>query len=93
MPLGKSSDFSYHDLIQAMDSGDSIAERDDGSHLVHGDSRFVVLDLFVDYLGNFVKFDLCHESLVLLTPLEVILAPSIMSVDVIHELLSVPELF
>ena len=53
--------FAGHDLIEAVDAGDAIAQRDDGAGFVHGDLGFVVLDLLADQFGNFVCFDLCHR--------------------------------
>ena len=37
-----------HDLVEAVDTGDSVAEGNDGADFVDRDFRFVVLDLFAD---------------------------------------------
>ena len=37
-----------HDLVEAVDAGDAVAQRDDGAHFVDRDLGFVVLDLLAD---------------------------------------------
>ena len=53
--------FAGHDFVEPIDAGDAIAKSDDGAGLVHGDLRFVVLDLLADQFCDFVCFDLCHR--------------------------------
>ena len=40
--------FAGHDLVEAIDAGDAVAEGDDRAHFVDRDLRFVVLDLLAD---------------------------------------------
>ena len=40
--------FARHDLVEAVDAGDAVAEGDDGADFVNRDFRFVVLDLLAD---------------------------------------------
>ena len=53
--------FAGHHLVEAIHARDAVAERDDRAGFVHGDLRFVVLDLLADQLRNFVCLDLCHR--------------------------------
>jgi hypothetical protein len=57
----KGKQFAGHDLIESIHTRDAVAQRDDGTCLVHGDLGFVVLDLLADQFRNFVCFDLCHK--------------------------------
>ena len=52
---------SGHDFVQAMNAGNAVAQGDDCSDFVHGDLRFVVLDLLPYQLRDLVRFDLCHK--------------------------------
>src|SRR6185312_5193851 len=54
--------FAGHDFIQPMDAGDSVTERDDGAHLVHGNLGFVIFNLIADELCYFVCLYLSHKS-------------------------------
>src|SRR5262249_30736942 len=49
-----------HDLVEPVDAGDAVAERDDGADLVDLHLRFVVLDLLADELCDFVCLNSCH---------------------------------
>ncbi len=49
-----------HDLVEAVDAGDAVAERDDGADLVDLDALLVVLDLLAEKLCDFVCLYLCH---------------------------------
>ena len=40
--------FSGHDLVQAIDAGNTVAQGDDGADFVDRNLRFVVLDLLPD---------------------------------------------
>src|SRR5438270_12807939 len=56
----KSEQLSSHDLVQAMHAGNAVTETDHGTHFIHGDLGFVILDLLADEFSNFVCFDLRH---------------------------------
>ena len=58
--VGKGEEFARHDLVQAMDAGDAVAERNDGSNLIDPDFRVVIRDLLAENLRNLVCFDLSH---------------------------------
>ncbi len=49
-----------HDLVEAVQAGDAVAERGDGADLVDLDLRVVVRDLLAKELRNFVCLDLSH---------------------------------
>jgi hypothetical protein len=46
--VGKAEKLSGHDLVEAVDAGDAVAEGDDRADFVDRNLRFVVLDLFAD---------------------------------------------
>ena len=46
--VGELKQFSRHDLVEAVDAGDTVAERDDCADFVHRNLGFVILDLFAD---------------------------------------------
>src|SRR5262249_26446771 len=50
-----------HDFVQAVHARDTVAQRDNGSDLVHRDLGLVVLNLLANELRDFVCFDLCHR--------------------------------
>ena len=52
--------FAGHDLVQAMQAGDAVAQRGDGPDFVHLDLRVVVRDLLAKKLRNLVCLDLSH---------------------------------
>jgi hypothetical protein len=60
MPCGKVDQLAGHDLVQPVDAGDAVAERDDGADLVDLDALLVVLNLLAKQLGNLVCLNLCH---------------------------------
>src|SRR4029077_2042117 len=60
--VGEGKQFASHDLIEAIDARNAVAQGNNCSGLVHGDLGVVVLDLLADQFRNFVCFDLCHKS-------------------------------
>jgi hypothetical protein len=56
----KAEQLAGHDLVEAVEAGDAVAERGDGADLVDLDLRVVVRDLLAKKLRNFVCFDLSH---------------------------------
>ena len=46
--MGKGKKFSRHDLIEAVDAGNTIAERDDCADFVYRNLGLVILDLLAD---------------------------------------------
>ena len=54
--------FAGHDLVEAVNAGDAVADGDDGADFIDGDLGFVVLDLLTNELGNLVCLDLGHMS-------------------------------
>ena len=44
----EAEELSSHDFVEAVDTGDAVAEGDDGADFVDRDLRFVVLDLLAD---------------------------------------------
>ena len=55
--MRKREQLAGHDFIQAVDTGNTVAQRDDGTDFIDGDLRFVVLDLLANQLGDFVWSD------------------------------------
>ena len=53
--------FARHDLVEAVNAGDTVADRHHGADFVDRDLRFVIVDLLADELCNLVCFDLCHK--------------------------------
>jgi hypothetical protein len=49
-----------HHFIQAVHAGNSVSQRENGTHFVHGHLGLIVLNLFTDKFCNFVCFDLSH---------------------------------
>ena len=47
-PCGEAEEFARHDLVEAVNTGDTVAERNDRANFVDRDFRFVILDLFAD---------------------------------------------
>ncbi len=60
MPCGKAEQLAGHDLVEAVQAGDAVAERCDGPDLVDLDLRIVVRDLLAKKLRNLVCLDLSH---------------------------------
>ena len=58
--VGEGEQFASHDLVQAMNAGDAVANGDHGSNFIDGDLAFVVLDLLTNELCNLVCFNLGH---------------------------------
>src|SRR6266481_3857917 len=52
-----------HDLVETINTGDSIAQRDNGANFVHRDLGLVVLNLLAYKFGYFVCFNLGHKTL------------------------------
>ena len=61
--MGELEQLPVHDLVEAVETGDSVAERENRADLVHADLRVVVLYLLPQQLRNFICFDLSHSSL------------------------------
>ena len=57
--------FAGHDLVESIHAGNTIAQGDNGSGLVHGDRGLVILDLLANQFRNFVCFYLCHRKALL----------------------------
>ena len=55
--------FAGHDLVEAVDAGDAVADGHDRADFVDGDLRFVVVDLLPQQLCDLVCFDLRHKIL------------------------------
>src|SRR5581483_2604631 len=53
--------FSGHHLIEAVNAGYTVAQRNNRSYFVDRNLRLVVLDLLANKLRNFVCFDLRHK--------------------------------
>ena len=53
--------FARHDLVEAVDAGDTVADRHHRADFVDRDLGFVIVDLLADELSNLVCFDLCHK--------------------------------
>ena len=51
-----------HDLVQAVDTSDSVSQGDDRSDLVDLDALLEVFDLLAKQFRDFIRFDLCHVS-------------------------------
>ena len=60
MPCGKAEQLAGHDLVEAVEAGNAVAERGDGPDLVDLDLRVVVRDLLAKKLRNLVCLDLSH---------------------------------
>ena len=54
------NEFASHDLIEAVDAGDPIAERDDSADFVDGNALVVIFNLLAKQFGYFISLDLCH---------------------------------
>ena len=50
----KRQQLARHDFFQAMDARNTVAEGDDGADFIHGNLRFVILNLLPDKLCDFV---------------------------------------
>ena len=57
----KLEQLSSHDFVEAMNARDAVTQGDNRSDFIHGNLRFVVLDLLPDQLRDLVCFDLCHK--------------------------------
>ena len=55
-----------HDLFQAMDAGDAVADRNHRADLGDVNGALVVLDLLAENAGDFVRSNLSHSSSLLL---------------------------
>ena len=53
--------FAGHDLVEAVDAGDAVADGHDRADFVDRDLGFVVVDLLADELCDLVCFDLRHK--------------------------------
>ncbi len=58
--VGEGEQFASHDLVQAMNAGDAVANGDHGANFIDGDLVFVVFDLLTNELCNLVCFNLGH---------------------------------
>ena len=58
--MRKRQHFAGHRFFQAVNAGDAIAHGNDGPDFLHGDSLFVVGDLRLQYLRDFIRFDRSH---------------------------------
>ena len=50
-----------HDLVQAVNAGNTVADGHDRADFVDGNLGFVIFDLLADELCNLVCFDLRHK--------------------------------
>ena len=57
----KLEQFAGHDFVESMNPGDAVAQSEDRPDFVHGNLRFVILNLLPDQLRDLVCFDLCHK--------------------------------
>ena len=53
--------FARHDLVQAINAGDAVANGHHRADFIDGDLGFVVVDLLANELGDLVCFDLRHK--------------------------------
>ncbi len=63
--VGKLDELAGHDLVQAVDARDTVAEGDDGADLVDLDALLEVLNLLAKQLCYLICLDLCHVFLLL----------------------------
>ena len=63
--VGELDELAGHDLVEAVDACDTVAERDDGADLVDLDRLVVVLNLLAKQLCYLICVDLCHVFLLL----------------------------
>ena len=60
-PCGNDKQLAGHDLLQAVNTGDTVAQREHRADFVDRDLGFVVFDLLANELCNFVCFNLSHS--------------------------------
>ncbi len=63
--VGELNELAGHDLVEAVDAGDTVAEGDDGADFVDLDALLVVLNLLAKQLCYLTCLDLCHVFLLL----------------------------
>ena len=63
--VGKLDQLAGHDLVEAMDARDTVAQRDDRADLVDLDALLVVLNLLAKQFCYLISLDLCHVFLLL----------------------------
>ena len=73
--VGKLQHLSRHGLVQAVETGDSVAQGNDGPYFIDADLCVVVLNLLLQELRDLVCVDLSHSVLPSILNLLVI-APS-----------------
>ena len=56
----ESEHLAGHDLFEAVDARDAVADADDGTDFIDGNRLLVVLNLLAQDLANFVCFDIRH---------------------------------
>ena len=61
--MRKLQQLAGHDLVQAMNAGDAVAEGDHSADFIDLDTRIVVGNLLPQELRDFVCLDLSHASL------------------------------
>ena len=59
---GKREHLAGHDLVQAVNARDAVADADDRANFIDRDGLFVVLDLLAQNFADFVCFDICHSA-------------------------------
>ena len=60
MPCGKLNQLAGHDLVEAVNARDTVAEGDDRADLVDLDALLVVLNLLAKQLCYLICLNLCH---------------------------------
>ena len=63
--VGEFDELAGHDLVEAVDAGDTVAEGDDGADLVDLDALLEVLNLLAKQFSYLIRLDLCHVFLLL----------------------------
>ena len=58
--VGELEHLAGHGLVQAMEAGDAVAERDDRPDFIDANLRVVVLNLLLQELRDLVCVDLSH---------------------------------
>ena len=63
--VGELDELACHDLVEAVDAGDAVTERDHGTDFVDLDLLLVVFNLLAKQLCYLICVDLCHVFLLL----------------------------
>ncbi len=61
--VGELDEFAGHNLVETMQAGDAVTQRDNRAHLVDADLRVVICNLLLQELRYFICVYLSHASL------------------------------